>query len=44
MELEEIRSSLQDASEQIADLNMQQTIMTSGADFISQMSYCLFYS
>lgn len=29
-ELEHVRSSLQDASQQISDLKMQQTIMTSG--------------
>lgn len=29
-ELENVRSSLQDASQQISDLKMQQTIMTSG--------------
>ncbi len=33
-ELEHMRSSLQDASQQISDLNMQQTIMTSGVTVI----------
>ncbi len=40
-ELEHMRSSLQDASQQISDLNMQQTIMTSG---VTVIYFELFYS